>query len=160
MYESIEVLSKLQSWDILTDRSKEYLSERKFDYQRSRVWYLLAKSYDSRGITEDAIANYSRVFAGYTRNLAVSAPSVKRLSELTWQRNRPEMKQESADRQIAYQLAHRYLTMVKDYPEWERKRDGVRQSLAAIRANVDAWEASGEVVSVEQMLREMRQGKR
>jgi len=32
--------------------------------------------------------------------------------------------------------------------------------LAAIRANVDAWEASGEVISVKQMLKEMRQGKR
>jgi len=160
MYESIEILSKLQSWDILTDESKEYLIKHKFDYRRSRVWYLLAKSYDLRGMNEDAMANYSRVFAGYTRVLAVSAPSVERLSELTWQRNRPEMTGEKADRQIAYQLAHRYLTMVKDYPEWEKKRDGVRESLAAIRANVDTWEASGEVISVEQMLKEMRQGKR
>ncbi|MFT5881723.1 MAG: tetratricopeptide (TPR) repeat protein [Crocinitomicaceae bacterium] len=160
MYESIEVLSNLQSWDILTDEAKEYLSKNKFAYRRSRVWYLLAKSYDLRGINEDAMANYSRVFAGFTRVLAVSAPSVERLSEITWQRNRPEMNGEKADRQIAYQLAHRYLTMVKDYPEWEKKRDGVRQSLVIIRANVDAWEASGEVISVEQMLREMRQGKR
>ncbi|PQJ28251.1 hypothetical protein [Rubritalea profundi] len=160
MYESIEVLSKLQSWDVLTNESKEYLTKHKFDYRRSRVWYLLAKSYDLRGMNEDAMANYSRVFAGYTRVLAVSAPSVERLSELTWQRNRPEMTGEKADRQIAYQLAHRYLTMVKDYPEWERKRVGVHESLAAIRANVDTWESSGEVISVEQMLREIRQGKR
>ncbi|MEO1856081.1 MAG: hypothetical protein ABGY95_01780 [Rubritalea sp.] len=160
MYESIEILSKLKLWDILTDRSKEYLIEKKFDYQRSRVWYLLAKSYDLREMKEDAMANYSRVFAGYTRVLPVSAPSVDRLSVLTWQRNRPETGEEKADRQVAYQLAHRYLSMVKDYPEWEKKRDGVREPLAAIRTNVEAWEASGEVVSVEQMLKEMRQGKR
>ena len=67
---------------------------------------------------------------------------------------------QKADRQIAYQLAHRYLSMVKDYPEWERQRVGIRDSLAAIGANVAAWEASGEVISVEQMLKEMRQGKR
>jgi len=160
MYESIEVLSKMMLWDTLTDSSRAYLIEHKFDYQRSRVWYLLAKSYDLRGMNEDAMANYSRVFAGYTRVLGVSAPSVERLSELTWQRNRPEMTGEKADRQIAYQLAHRYLTMVKDYPDWERKRVGVRESLATIRTNVNAWEASGEVISVEQMLKEMRQGKR
>lgn len=160
MCESIEVLSQLESWDILTERAKSYLIENKFDYQRSRVWYLLAKSYDLRGLSEDAMANYSRVFAGYTRVLAVSAPSVARLSELTWLRNHPKTAEQKADRQIAYQLAHRYLSMVKDYPEWERQRIGIRDSLAAIGANVAAWEASGEVISVEQMLKEMRQGKR
>ncbi|MFC4991883.1 tol-pal system YbgF family protein [Rubritalea tangerina] len=160
LYEKIELLALVEKWDDLTTASRDYLSTRKLSYQRARVWYLLAKSYDLRGEVEDAIANYSRVFAGYTRVLGVSAPSVERLSELTWERNLPGEGTESSDKQVAYQLAHRYLTMVGDYPEWEKQLPGVKESLGKIRQNVTEWEASGEVISVEQMLREMRQGKR
>ena len=159
-FELIEVHAESGDWDILTESSRGYLIDDKIVYQRARVSYLLALSYDKRGLVEDAIANYSRVFASFTRLLAVSAPAVDRLCLLTWQRNSPVTTNEAGDRQVAYQLAHRYLTLIEDYPNWEKSRLSVEPYLLNLEANVETWEASGEVVSVEQMLKEMRQGKR
>lgn len=160
MFEQAEVGFALQQWDHIIGLTRRYLEQNDFNKNKSRVWFLLAKSYDEKGMVEDAIANYSRIFASFTRVLPVSAPSVERLSVLTWQRGKPRSTGVKADKQVAYELAHRYLTMTKDYSKWEKERPEVAGFLQQIQANVQHWEESGEVVSVEQMLREMRQGKR
>lgn len=159
-FELIETHASAEHWDILTALSRRYLIDDGVIYQRARVSYLLALSYDKRGMIEDAIANYSRVFSSFTRLLPVSAPAVDRLIVLTWQRNSPAVAGEPSDKQVAYQLGHRYLTLVADYPVWEKSRANVAPYLTAIQGNIEAWENSGEVVSVKQMLKEMRQGKR
>jgi hypothetical protein len=52
---------------------------------------------------EDALAAYATAYGAYTGLIAVSAPAVHSLMELSWQRN------QSDDRQKAYNIGHEYI---------------------------------------------------
>jgi hypothetical protein len=156
----IRVLSSLEKWDRVGAKSRQYLESERLKKNRTQVIYYLAKSFDERGEVEDAIANYTLIFTSATGELPVSAPSVQRLTELTWERNTPAKGKNLSDRQIAYQLAQRYLALVEDQPEWRKELDPVASHLSSIRENVKLWEQSGEVESVEEILEQMRKGER
>lgn len=162
----ITLLSKIQAYDLLgrwsnlQQESGAYLDDKERLLERAKVLYCLAKSYDQQGKVEDAIANYTQIFTNHTGNLEISAPAVERLTQLTWERNLPAKGDQMADRQIAYQLAHRYLTLTEEAAGWKKRLAEVAPHLASIRQNVTLWEQSGEVETVELMLEQMRKGER
>lgn len=156
LYYRIELCALMENWQTLSDQARTYLVAKKLTKRAPRVSLLLANSYENRGMLEDAIASYNRIFVSYTRDLPISAPAVARLTELTWQRNRRESGSEVSDRQLAYQLGHRYLTLIEDVAAWKKQRDEVSPWLKIIADNVAQWEKSGEVRSVESLLDDLR----
>ncbi|MGJ8672947.1 tetratricopeptide repeat protein [Rubritalea sp.] len=154
------VLDQLGKWPELEQKAQLYLAGKKLKKNRNQVHYLLAKSYDRQDLVEDAIGNYTQIFTAATGNLPISAPAVERLTELTWERNKAAEGGKLSDRQIAYQLASRYLSLIEDSPEWRKQMPEVQIHLLRIRENMSLWEESGEVESVEEILEQMRKGER
>ena len=79
---------------------------------------------------EDAISSYNKTWAGYTGLIRVSAPSIKRVMELVWERNTGE------DRQQAYEIGYKFrdstehlLAQMKDEEKklWEQVKDLVQR---------------------------------
>ncbi|SHI73974.1 Putative negative regulator of RcsB-dependent stress response [Rubritalea squalenifaciens DSM 18772] len=149
-------------WPEVTQWAKRYLEQKGHDAKRAKVSYMLAKSYDERGMFEDAIVSYGQIYASYLNSLEISAPAVERLARITWERNKPGNSPADADRQIAYQLAHRYLGLTKEVYEDQEDllSEGAKKSWKAIEALVDQWEKSGEIKTVEQLLEDRRKGKK
>lgn len=156
----IRVLASLGKWEQVEVKSRQYLGSERLKKNRTQAIYYLARSFDERGAVEEAIANYTQIFTSATGELPVSAPSVQRLTELTWERNMPAKGANLSDRQIAYQLAQRYLALIEGLPEWKEELGSVASHLSGIRGNVKLWEQSGEVESVEEILEQMRKGER
>ncbi|MFC5050859.1 tetratricopeptide repeat protein [Rubritalea spongiae] len=160
LIEQLRVLDQLSQWEELEQKSQFYLMQNRLKQHRNQAHYYLAKSYDKQGQVEDAIAKYTHIFTAATGDLAVSAPAVERLTQLTWVRNMPAQGGQLADRQIAYQLANRYFSLIEDAPEWRKELPEVGSHLVAIRKNISQWEQSGEVETVDEILDQMRKGER
>lgn len=156
----LHLLDELAQWQELQQKAEFYFSQAQLKGHRDEVLYFLAKSYDQQGLVEDAIANYTQIFTASTGNLPISAPAVERLTQLTWDRNKPGGGDQLSDRQIAYQLAQRYLSLVKDTPKWRQELPEVHSHLVQIRESVALWEQSGAVQTVDEILEEMRKGDR
>lgn len=158
----VEILAEKEAWEAVSERSKEYMANKSFDRNRGRMAYLQAYAYDKRGMVEDAIAYYGQIYATYLNSLDISAPAVERLVALTWERNKPGETAATSDRQVAYQLAHRYLSLTKE--EFDSKQAGLsekaRKAWTEIEKHVDQWEKSGEIKTVEQLLEDRRRGRK
>lgn len=155
-----EGLMQMKQWEELGAVTREYLEHQPFTSYRAKMSGYLGLAYDKRGLIEDAIGRYTGVFVNFTGEMEVSAPAVERLIQLTWQRNTPSKGKVPSDRQTAYHLGHRYLSVVEGTYVEGVLTSQAQKSLETIRQLVAKWEKSGEVVSVEQMLKEARQGKR
>lgn len=158
----IEIDAQVGDWEAVTERAKVYMADKRYDRNRARVAYLQAFSYDQRGMREDAIAYYGQIYATYLNSLEVSAPAVERLVVLTWERNQNRETPATADRQVAYQLAHRYISLTEE--EYNKRQsslgDEARKAWQEIGKHVDQWEQSGEIKTVEQLLEDRRRGRK
>lgn len=159
MYQKIELLHQHSLWQQLTELTLAYVRDEEFTKERAIAYYLLAKSYDKRAMPEEAIAAYIQVFASYTRLVEFSAPAINRLTRLTWQRKRPKSGDEESDRQIAYQLGHRYLSLIDSVETWKKEQESTREALREIAENVAQWERSGEVIPVAELLESLRKSR-
>jgi hypothetical protein len=103
LYRIVTILSEKGEWPKVNTRAKEYLtSEEGYSAYAGFVSLLLSQSYDKQGMREDAIASYAKTFGAFTGQIAVSAPAVTRILELTWERN------QGNDRQTVYELGYKY----------------------------------------------------
>ncbi|MDA0766245.1 MAG: tetratricopeptide repeat protein [Verrucomicrobia bacterium] len=110
LYRICTILAQKGDWSKCTERCKEYLDREK-NYRKfgSFVSFLLAQSYDERGMSEDALRAYNNVYAAYAGHILVSAPAVKRVMEITWKRGNTAAPPEKSDQQVAYEFGWGYI---------------------------------------------------
>jgi hypothetical protein len=79
------------------------------------VSLLLARTYDKRGMVNDALASYFKVLDTHPGYVSVSAPAMKRWMELAWERNLAHVGGGKGDRQSAYEAGWRYIDVTKRF---------------------------------------------
>lgn len=135
------------------ESAKLYLDREKNNFSNftPEAGLLLARSYDERKMTEDAIAMYVKVWSAHMGKVAVSAPAVKRWMELSWQRNQP------GDRQGAYEGAAGYLALTGRFEDRMSPEDlALWREVGKL---VETYEADPNIKSLEQIARE-KEGRR
>lgn len=119
LFRIIEMLTKKGDHAGAAKRANDYLNRDEkagpvlgFSKFSSEVSMLLAESFDKRGMTDDAISMYVKVWSAFMGNIKVSAPAIQRWMELSYRRNKISSDPAIAsDRQGAYNGGWRYLDL-------------------------------------------------
>jgi len=108
LYKEISSQYGKSSDDIIISQSLTYL---KGGYRLRRIQVLsyLAQSYDRKGMTNEALSTYSIIWQTAMGYAAFSIPAISRTSDILWERNRPQIGKQPADRQLAAQSLHKFL---------------------------------------------------
>jgi tetratricopeptide (TPR) repeat protein len=107
LYRIVTIFAEKGDWKDVTIRAKQYLTTEGYRNYAGFVSLLLSQSYDKQGMREDAIASYSKTMGAFTGQIAVSAPAVTRIMELTWARKNGN------DPQMAYEVGYKYSKSTK-----------------------------------------------
>ncbi len=141
LHRIVIINAKKRDWSQVTTRAKEYLThEPAFRRFSGEVSFLLAKSYDELGKREDAIAAYSNVLGPFMGQIKVSAPSMKRIMELTWSRNQND------DRQKAYESGHRFRKLTE--PLLRQMTDEEKKLWEEVSALVQRYEDDSSIEKI------------
>ena len=167
LFRLVEINAKIGDWKECEKKARQYLKE-KFSKKTAIVSYLFAKSYDERKMVNDALVNYSMVYARYPGYIAISAPSVKRVMELMWDRDLAKgdmvgvIKLTEGDRQNAYSgIGWKYIFSTTRIRETNAKlSDFEIEQWDAVAALVKQYENSGVVKTVEQLKEERLNSRR
>lgn len=112
LYRIVELLFAKKEHAKAAEQALVYLDREKNSYSKysSQVGMLLARTYDERKMTDDAISMYIKVWSAHMGNIKISAPAMKSWMELLWNRNKPSSKAGvPGDRQGAYEGGARYI---------------------------------------------------
>ncbi len=168
LYRMVEINDKLEDWAAVNKRARQYLDE-KHSRKVAEVSYLFAKSYDERNMTEDALANYGAVYARYTGYISISAPSVKRVMEIMWDRNLEPGAQvgqgdkaiilKKSDRQTAYEeIGSKYIRSTQRIRETNKKITEAEIKIwDDVASLVKEYETSGQVKTMAEIEKERNQ---
>ncbi|NWK57103.1 tetratricopeptide repeat protein [Verrucomicrobiaceae bacterium N1E253] len=162
LFRLVEINAKVGDWKACEERARQYLKE-KHNKKAAMVSYLFAVSFDKRNMTEDALAYYGMVYSRYTGYLTISAPSVKRVMEIMWNRDLKKGamvgKGDEAkpltidDRQAAYsEIGWKYIASTRRIREENKKVTDEEKALwDEVAALVKEYESSGLVKTVEEL---------
>lgn len=163
LFRIIEILMKKGDYDAAAKRANIYLNKEKgeslgFRKYESQVGYMLAQSFDKRGMMDDAISMYYKVWGAHMGKISISAPAIESWMILSFKRNRPAAAPNiGADRQIAYENGYRYLDLTgrskarfnpADLALWQRVEKLTAQ-----------YEADPSIKSMAQIQKEKEQGR-
>ena len=167
LFRIVEINDKLGEWPAVTATAKQYLTE-KHSKKSAEVSYLYAKSFDKRGKLEDALVNYGLVYARYTGFIAISAPSVKRVMEIMWDRGLEVGEKvgagdkaitlDKSDRQAAYEvIGSKYLSSTSRIRNGNKNiSDEEIRLWDKVASLVKEYESSGQVKTLEQISAERK----
>ena len=130
-------------------KSRLYLETDGFKKSRGEARFLLAQAYDGNGQTEDARVNFGLLWGSNLGLIRVSAPSIKRWLELTWDRNGDNPKVGKSDRQLAYEKGWKYVDMTRRLiPKMNEDEVKIWKSVESL---IQGYEDSSETVSMEEI---------
>ena len=165
LFRIVEINDKLGDWEAVSTKARQYLDE-KHSKKAAEVSYLYAKSFDKRGKLEDALANYGLVYARYTGFIAISAPSVKRVMEIMWDRGLNEgdkvgagdkaITLDKSDRQSAYEdIGSKYISSTTRIRQTNKNiTDEEIKLWDKVAALVKEYETSGQVKTLAEIKKE------
>ena len=171
LFRVIEISGKIEDWGKCEESCRKYL-DAKYTKKSAEVSYLFALSFDKRGKANDALFYYGMVYNRYRGFILISAPSVKRILEIMWDRNMKEGEKVGAtgkeinlemdDRQACYQLiGWPYVEGTKHIretnPDITDEQKGMWDEVAAL---VKKYETSGQIKTMEQVRAEELENKR
>ena len=166
LFRIIEISAKLGKWDQMEAKSRLYL-DTKLKQRAALVSYMFARSFDERGKSEEALRYYGTVYAGYTGYLGISAPSVKRVLEIMWERDSAVGDQigsgekaitlKKKDRQSAYEIGSTYIRSTAHLRETNKKlSDEDKAVWDQVAALAKEYEDSGDVKTLEEIEKEKK----
>lgn len=171
LYRVIEISAKIGDWDKCEQSCRAYL-DAKYSKKSARVSYLFALSFDERKRYNDALFYYGMVYNRYRGFIQISAPSVKRILEIMWDRNLNEGDKVGEgdkaivlnmnDRQACYQLiGWPYVEGTKKIRETNPDMtDEEKEMWDEVAALVRKYETSGQIKTMEQVRAEELEAKR
>ena len=133
LFRIIEIEMKKGDFVAAAKRANEYLNKDEkagpvhgFTKYAPQVGLILAESFDKRGMTDDTISMYVKVWSANMGNIQVSAPAIKRWMELSFKRNKisndPRI---ASDRQGAYNGGWRYIDLTSRFKDKMTPEDRV-----------------------------------
>jgi tetratricopeptide (TPR) repeat protein len=131
LYRIIEVLMKKEDYAKAADRAREYLNRDKekgevlgFGTYTPEVGLILAQSFEERGMVDDAISMYVKVWSAHMGYVKISAPAVLSWMELQYKRNSVSSDPKvPSDRQGAYEGGYRYLELTGRFKDKMTKEE-------------------------------------
>jgi tetratricopeptide (TPR) repeat protein len=160
LYRMVELLMAKKDFAKAEEQAKIYLNREKTGFSKysPQVGLLLAKSFEQRKMTDDAIAMYVKVWSAHMGNIKISAPAMLNWMQLTWDRNRSSKDPATpGDRQGAYEGGAKYLELTGRFKD------------KMIEADLDLWkeveklvktfEANPDIKSMAEIQREKESGK-
>jgi tetratricopeptide (TPR) repeat protein len=117
LYRIIQVNMKKEAYDKAEENARLYLDPKGLNFSQNspHVGLILAQTYDKRGMVNDALAMYAKVWSAHMGYIEVSAPAMKRWMELSWDRNLSAGKEGKDDRQGAYEGGWNYLDLTRRF---------------------------------------------
>ena len=140
LYRIVSILAAKGDWDFVTTRAKEYLTTEGFRRYAAETSFFLSQSYDKRNMREDAIVAYNNTWASYTGLIRISAPSMKRVMELVWERNNGD------DHQQAYEIGYKFRKSTEHL--LEQMKDEERALWESVRDLVERYEGHSSVTKI------------
>lgn len=164
LYRIIQVLMAKGDHEGAAKRANEYLNTdpnagptHGYSKYRAEVSFLLAKTFEERKMTDDAILMYMKVWNSYMGNIKISAPAIHTWMELLYKRNKPAPDATTpADRQGAYQGGYNYLDLTGRFKDKMTKED--RELWDKVQKLTERYVADPGVKSMEQLKREQENG--
>jgi tetratricopeptide (TPR) repeat protein len=114
LFRIIELLMARKEYATAAEKARIYLDREKTGFSKysATAGLLLARSFEERGMRDDAISMYVKVWSAHMGNIKVSAPAMKSWMQLSWERNKPAAGPAApADRQGAYEGGARYIEL-------------------------------------------------
>ena len=151
LYRLIQLNESQNDWGGVKANALLFFKE-KYTYELSYVSFYYAQALDNLGEKELALTNYQKTYFGNQGFVPVAAPSLKRMMEIYWERNRPQVLGEDklvktiGDRQFAYNSGWVYIDATKrsiDKMSDSEKR--LRESVAGLVAQ---YAASKQIVDM------------
>ncbi|MEY3396026.1 MAG: hypothetical protein RL346_2263 [Verrucomicrobiota bacterium] len=160
LYRIIQVLMTKGDFDEVSKRANQYLNRDAkdgavygFTKFTPEVGYMLAQSFEKRGMTDDAISMYVKVWSTHMGNVKISAPAIHSWMELSWKRNRPSTDPNvPGDRQGAYQGGHRFLELTGRFKD--KLTPDERELWVKVEQLTARYVADPDVKSMEELKRE------
>lgn len=167
LYLLITIPSQSGDWDLCEKYARLYLKERHSKHD-AEVSYLFAKSFDKRKLYEDALANYGNIAVRYRGYIKLSAPSVKRILEIMWDRNLPKGAKVNgkslsmSDRQAAYQtIGYPYIKGAQNMIKASKEvSDEDKALILEVDKLIKRFESSGSIKNMDQVRAEEAERKR
>jgi tetratricopeptide (TPR) repeat protein len=161
LYRTVELLVAKKDYAKAAEQARIYLDREKTGFAKyaPQVGLLLARTFEQRGMADDAIAMYVKVWSAHMGNIKVSAPAMLGWMRLSWERNKPSNDPAlPADRQGAYEGGARYIELTG------RFRDKMIESDLKLWQEVEklvkTYEAAPGIKSVEQIKREKEEARK
>jgi tetratricopeptide (TPR) repeat protein len=162
LYRIVQLLMVKKDYANAEKQAKVYLDREKTGFSKfsATVSLLLAQSFDSRNMMEDAASVYATLGAGATiGNIKISAPAMKRWMEIIWDRNKPAADQfAKSDRQGAYEQGATYVKLTSRFKE--KFTDEETASWNEVEKLVLNYESSPGIKSMKQIEREKQEATR
>ena len=137
LYRLVEVLAKMEQWEDVKTRAKEFLDVKKnYNEFAPYVSYTLGQAYENSKEIENALATYGGASATYRGLIVVSAPAQKRYMELLWSRGRAATEKSPSDKQLAYSLGYDYI----------KQTTNIRQNPKVPENEKDLWDEVAKLV--------------
>ena len=172
LFRIIEISGKIGDWAKCETSCRQYL-DAKYSKKTAQVSYLFAVSFDKRGMNEDALYYYGNVYNRYRGFILISAPSVRRVMEIMWERNMQAGEQVgNGDKAITLEMGDRQTCYQKiGYPYVNGAMKRIRETNAditdeekdlwdAVAALVKKYETSGLIKTMEQVREEEEEARR
>jgi len=162
LFRIVEINDKLEDWEAVSKTARQYLDE-KHSGKVAEVSYIYAKSFDKRNMTNDALFYYGMVYSSYTGYISISAPSVKRVMEIMWDRNLEagaavgqgdkKITLKTGDRQAAYEkIGSKYVRSTRRIRDENKNISDAEKALwDDVAALVKEYETSGQVKTMAQI---------
>ncbi len=160
LYRIIEILMAKEEYAKAAERANQYLNRDEkagellgFNKYSPEVGLMLAQTFEKRGMIDDAIAMYVKVWSAHMGYVRVSAPAIKRWMELSYDRNKKSTEPGVvSDRQGAYNGGWRFIDLTG------RFKDKLEEDDLALWKEVEdlvaKYVADPNVKSMEQLKKE------
>lgn len=162
LYRLVELYMAKKDYAKAADQARIYLDREKTGFAKfaPKVGLMLAESFDKRGMNEDAIAMYVKIWSVHMGNVIVSAPAMTRWMELLWDRNKPAGAgpDQPADRQAAYEKGYVYIELTSRFKD--KLNDAERELWQVVERLVKTYESSSGIKTMAQIKKEKEQGGR
>jgi len=167
LFRLVEINAKIGDWAACEKKARQYLEE-KHTKRSAEVSYIFALSFDKRNMTEDALANYASVYSRYMGYIRISAPAVKRVLEIMWDRDLAagqkvgEIILKKGDRQAAYEdIGWKYISSTRRIRESNKNMTDAEIELwDEVASMVKGYETSGQVKTMEEVRAEELEARR
>lgn len=171
LFRMVEINAKLGDWEAVGKTARQYLDE-KHTKKVAEVSFLYAQSFDKRNMVNDALFQYGMVYSRYTGFIAISAPAVKRVMELMWERNlevgatvgdgAKAITLTKSDRQSAYEtIGSKYINSTRRIRETNKNMTDAEKAVwDDVAALVKEFESTGQVKTMEEIKKEQAENRR